>query len=182
MSSELLKEKVLNALVELGGSPEWIESRGLPVFNDAEQLTVAHVSQSGREHLLTPAAAQAWQAMRSAADLDGATLIMISGFRSFERQHALLAAQVEAGKAIEDVLTVLAPPGCSEHHTGRATDIGTPGCEPLSEEFENTAAFDWLSRRAAEFGFSLSFPRGNPFGYTYEPWHWCYAGPAAISA
>lgn len=171
-----LAEKARRALTQLGGAGDWIEARGLPLFEDAENLTVAHVSQSGREHLMAPAAAQAWQAMRSAADADGVTLVMISGFRSFERQHELLAAQVEAGNPIEEVLTVLAPPGCSEHHTGRAADIGTPGCEPLSEDFERTQAFAWLCRRAQEFHFGLSFPRDNPFGYNYEPWHWCHAG------
>lgn len=161
--------------MQLGGAGDWIAARGLPLFSEAERLTVAHVSESGREHLMVPAAAVAWKAMRSAAEGDGVILVMISGFRSFERQRALLTAQVEAGKSIEEVLAVLAPPGCSEHHTGRAADIGTPGCEPLSEDFERTEAYDWLASRAQEFRFGLSFPRGNPFGYRYEPWHWCYA-------
>ena len=28
---------------------------------------------------------------------------------------------------------------------------------------------------AAGHGFHLSFPDGNPWGYQYEPWHWCFA-------
>ena len=67
-----------------------------------------------------------------------------------------------------------APPGCSEHHTGRAVDIGTPHCKVLDEEFEQTEAFDWLVRFAGKFGFRLSYPRGNSCGYAYEPWHWCF--------
>jgi D-alanyl-D-alanine carboxypeptidase len=67
---------------------------------------------------------------------------------------------------------VNAAPGHSEHHTGRAVDIATPGSRPLTEEFEQTDAFRWLSSRAVEFGFSLTYPRDNPWGIAYEPWHW----------
>ena len=44
----------------------------------------------------------------------------------------------------------------------------------LEEDFENTGAFDWLSRRASQFGFHLSYPRDNPHGVIYEPWHWAW--------
>ncbi|MEQ1638880.1 MAG: D-alanyl-D-alanine carboxypeptidase family protein [Methylococcales bacterium] len=74
----------------------------------------------------------------------------------------------------EDILTVLAPPGFSEHHTGCAVDISTPGTAPAALVFEQTAAFSWLNTNAHRFGFYLSFPLGNPYGYQYEPWHWCF--------
>ncbi len=79
-----------------------------------------------------------------------------------------------AGQNWEEIFRVSAPPGCSEHHTGRAVDIGTPHCKVLDEEFEQTEAFDWLVRFAGKFGFRLSYPRGNSCGYAYEPWHWCF--------
>ena len=47
-------------------------------------------------------------------------------------------------------------------------------CKVLDEEIEQTEAFDWLVRFAGEFGFRLSYPRGNSCGYAYEPWHWCF--------
>ena len=28
--------------------------------------------------------------------------------------------------------------------------------------------------RPGEFGFHLSYPRDNPHGIAYEPWHWCW--------
>jgi len=76
--------------------------------------------------------------------------------------------------AIEEILTVSAPPGFSEHHTGRAIDVSTPGCRALEVEFDQTAAFNWLNTHAAEFGYSLSYSTGNHCGYQYEPWHWCF--------
>ncbi len=167
-------ERARQSLDVLGARPDLIEERGLPLFEDAAEFEIAHVSESGREHLLVPNAATAWQAARKAAETDEVTLLVISGFRSFDRQLELISAKVARGELIDEILRVMAPPGCSEHHTGRAVDIGTPGCEPLSERFERTDAYVWLERHAQDFGFSMSYPRDNPWGFTYEPWHWCY--------
>jgi D-alanyl-D-alanine carboxypeptidase len=73
------------------------------------------------------------------------------------------------------VLSVTAPPGYSEHHTGRAVDVATPGSPVLETTFEQTRAFSWLQKHANNFGFYLSFPQGNASGYQYEPWHWCFS-------
>jgi D-alanyl-D-alanine carboxypeptidase len=80
--------------------------------------------------------------------------------------------------SVESILCASAPPGYSEHHSGRAVDVTTEGEQErtLEEEFEQTAAFAWLSSNAGRFGYFLSFPRNNRFGYVYEPWHWCFAG------
>ena len=51
------------------------------------------------------------------------------------------------------------------------------GRTPLDEAFESTAAYAWLAKHARRFGFSLSYPRGNPEGFLYEPWHWRYRRP-----
>ena len=45
----------------------------------------------------------------------------------------------------------------SEHHTGRAIDIATPGTRPLTAEFESSAAFVWLEAHAATFGFRMPY-------------------------
>lgn len=167
--------RVEAGLREIGASPKLPGERGLQLFADASELALAHVSQSGREHFLVPDAASGWIRMREAAEKQAVVLVMISGFRSFDRQMDLIKQKLAAGQGLADVLAVMAPPGCSEHHTGRAVDVGTPGCEPLSEAFEDTDAFRWLSANALAYGYTLSYPRGNPEGYAYEPWHWCYA-------
>ncbi len=94
------------------------------------------------------------------------------------RQAELIRAKLDAGQPLETILQILAAPGCSEHHTGLAVDVGTPGLPPLQERFAETAAFAWLSRHAQGFGFSLSYPRGNLHGIVFEPWHWCWSAPA----
>jgi D-alanyl-D-alanine carboxypeptidase len=78
--------------------------------------------------------------------------------------------------SLADILQVNAAPGFSEHHSGRAIDIGAPG-EPAAEpSFERTPAFNWLMQFAPAHGFRLSYPRNNPHGIAYEPWHWYWIG------
>ena len=169
-----LSDKAREALASVGASPDLANERRLPMFEDATELEIAHVSASGREHLLVPVVASAWKEARAAAEIEDVTLLVISGFRSFDRQLELISAKVAGGGNIDEILSVMAPPGYSEHHSGRAVDIGTPGCEPLSERFAETDAFAWLEKNAARFGFRMSYPRDNPWGFLHEPWHWCH--------
>lgn len=135
----------------------------------------------GRPLWLTPAAARAWEAMRTSARRGGIELQAISGFRSLDYQAAILRRKLDRGLTLDAILTVNAAPGYSEHHSGCALDIGCPGEPPAEESFELTAAFRWLRDNAIRFGFHLSYPRGNRFGIVYEPWHWCWHPPAAGS-
>ena len=130
--------------------------------------------------MLLPGAAAAWQEMKESAATDGMGILIKSAYRSVECQVEIIRAKLGRGQRIEDLLRVSAPPGYSEHHTGRAVDIVTPECLSLEPVFDRTPAFQWLERHAPEYGFTLSYPRGNRQGYQYEPWHWCWrAGDAA---
>lgn len=157
---------------ELGIPTDYGRDVELPSYTEASDLVEVGPNLVGRMQRLTPAAARQWQAMVDAADAVGIQLLIVSGFRSFEYQAGLIRNKLEAGQAIEDILTVNTAPGFSEHHTGRAVDIASPGSRPLTEEFEASNAFNWLESRAIEFGFSMTYPRNNPWGITYEPWHW----------
>src|SRR3546814_14809475 len=88
--------------------------------------------------------------MHDAAAIDGVELLLISAFRSIEFQAALVRDKLARGITIDEILMVNAPPGYSEHHSGRAIDIGARGIAPLAEAFEVTPAFAWLS--AQEIG------------------------------
>ncbi|MGH8446630.1 MAG: M15 family metallopeptidase, partial [Solimonas sp.] len=140
----------------------------------ARRLQPVGLGTDGRDKLLVPAAAQAWLAMRAAAADDGVELLLVSAFRSVDFQAALIRNKLKNGRSIDEVLQVNAPPGHSEHHTGRAVDIGEAGTPALEEAFEATRAYAWLSAQAGRYGFRLSYPRGNREGYLYEPWHWCW--------
>lgn len=174
--SEAYAASIRERLQRLGIPEGYGVGRGLGLQPEAVELEVARMLPDGRRIELEPAASAAWCAMVSAAGSEGITLLLISGFRSVQRQQEILERKLAAGDTIESILRVNAAPGYSEHHTGRAVDIGTPGCPPLEERFEETAAFEWLSRNAGRFGFVLSYPRGNPNGIVYEPWHWLHRG------
>ncbi|MCP5533919.1 MAG: M15 family metallopeptidase [Akkermansiaceae bacterium] len=146
----------------------------VPFVEEASDLVDVGPDYLGRDAFLTPGAASAWAAMRDAAQGEGIGLVMVSTFRSVARQAELVAAKLERGMSLEQALEYSAYPGFSEHHSGNAIDIGSDECRHLEEEFETTAAFDWLMRNAEKFGFALSYPRGNPHGIAYEPWHWCF--------
>jgi D-alanyl-D-alanine carboxypeptidase len=141
----------------------------------------AELAYTGRDRyarplwLLAPAA-RAWRRMRVAALRDSVRLDAISGYRNHAYQFGIFARKLARGQLIEQILSVNAAPGYSEHHSGLAIDIGTPGEPPAEESFEETPAFGWLMRRAGDFGFALSYPRGNPHGIFYEPWHFCHRG------
>ena len=157
---------------ELGIPEDYGLSGDKPVFEEAADLVDIGPNLVGRMQLLTPDTARKWAKMVDAAAAEGVTLLIVSGFRGIDYQARLIRKKINAGQMISDILRVNAAPGFSEHHTGRAVDIATLGSRPLTEEFEETDAFRWLRKNAARYGFSMSYPRENPFGFIYEPWHW----------
>lgn len=150
----------------------WAREHGLPAQREASKLVRVGEDGLGRPLQMTPLCAERWHRMRGAAEADGVALLLVSAFRSVEQQREIFERKLERGDALEDILCVNAAPGFSEHHSGRALDLGAPGCVELSEAFEATPAFSWLRENAGRFGFELSYPRDNPYGIVYEPWHW----------
>ena len=161
---------------ELGIPEDYGLDGSKPVFAEAAELVEVGPNLVGRMQSLEPHTAERWAAMVRAAAGDGVQLLIVSGFRSIDYQARLIRKKINAGQRVSEILTVSAAPGHSEHHTGRAVDIATPGSRPLTEEFEESAAFGWLTANGARFGFSMTYPRGNPFGFIYEPWHWAQRG------
>ena len=140
----------------------------------AEPSWLAH---AGRDRYARPLwlhvdVARAWRHLHAAALRDGVVLEPISGYRSHDYQLGIFERKLARGQTLDEILAVNAAPGYSEHHSGEALDIGTPNEPPAEASFEDTAAFAWLARHAGGFGFAMSYPRGNPHGIVYEPWHW----------
>lgn len=175
MQSDEYEEKICAALDALGISLALIAHKELPYHLEAKELTIAEVDGGGNLHLLIPPAAKAWHAMKAAAGKDRVMLEIVSAFRSIEDQVDIIREKIGRAMPMETILTLSAPPGFSEHHTGCAVDINTPGCAAREEPFEETEAFRWLTNNAHRFGFTLSYPRGNRLGFIYEPWHWLFA-------
>ena len=162
--------------LELGIRADYGQDRCLPHYTEATGLVDVGPNLVGRMQRLTPDTAARWQQMVEAASGEGIRLLIVSGFRRLEYQAQLIRNKLEAGQGIEEILAVIAATGFSQHHSGGAVDIATPGSRPLTEEFEESDAFAWLGKNAGAFGFSMTYPRDNPCGFIYEPWHWA-VGP-----
>ena len=147
-----------------------------PAYTEARELEDVEPNILGRIQQLAPDTARDWRRMKAAAFADGVALLLVSGFRSVRHQADLIRKKLAAGVEIAKILDVNAAPGFSEHHTGRAVDVATPGTRPLTEDFESSAAFAWLTEHGARFGFTMPYGRNNSFGFSYEPWHWSQLG------
>jgi D-alanyl-D-alanine carboxypeptidase len=168
--------RIAGILQELGIAPEVIASRGLPLQFEPAELVEVGISSNGRPFQLTSVTGAAWRAMHTAAARDGVPMALVSAYRSVERQREIVQTRLARGQSIATIMSSVAPPGYSEHHTGCAIDIGTSEEDALEEVFETTPAFAWLRLNAGEHGFVMSYPRDNAQGFVYEPWHWCFQG------
>lgn len=103
---------------------------------------------------MRPDVAAAYDRMAAAAQADGLTLIVVSGFRSDAEQAELFAAHPDP--------TWVAPPGHSLHRCATELDLGP------------SSAYGWLAANASRFGFVQR--------YSWEAWHYGFdAGPAPCS-
>lgn len=124
--------------------------------------------------------------MFEAAEKAGVPLDFYSGYRSIVRQNRNFVRSVEnnmkSGLTLEQAKAKTnksrAYPGTSEHNLGLAIDILVKGNRDLSENFEKTAQFKWLSENAENYGFILRYPKDktNITEIIYEPWHYRYVG------
>lgn len=171
------RREILAEALAIGVPADYGRVRRMSVVREPAALSFIGIDVHDRAQWLAPRAARAFVRMREAATRDGVVLDIVSAFRSADYQLGIVRGKRERGLSIDDILRVSAAPGYSEHHSGRALDLTTPGYAALEEEFEKSPAFAWLRKNAARFGFRLSYPRKNRHGIAYEPWHWCWHAP-----
>jgi zinc D-Ala-D-Ala carboxypeptidase len=173
---DLPLSRLRERLDALGIDDAYGERTGLSLVPEPDRLAFAGFDRFHRPLWLLPGAARAWQHLQADALRADIVLESISGYRSHDYQLGIFERKRARGLQVDEILTVNAAPGYSEHHGGRALDIGTPDEPPAEESFERTRAFAWLKDNAGAHGFVLSYPRENPHGIVYEPWHWCWRG------
>lgn len=118
---------------------------------------------------------EAFKEMAGRAKEDGIILIVNSSYRDYETQKEIYDDYADKnGKEYADKFA--ARPDYSEHQTGLALDIFTPGAG--MKTFENTDASKWLVNNAYKYGFILRYPpeKEDITGYAYESWHYRYLG------
>lgn len=120
-------------------------------------------------------------AMFDAAAKEEVWFWVASGYRSVEQQEVILDRAVKENMdqgmteedAREEALRTIARPGYSEHHTGLAVDLND-----VSDNFEETEAYRWLSQHAADYGFVQRYKKEKVSitGIDNESWHYRYVG------
>ena len=144
-------------------------------------------SKTAVNKTLQTVACNAFLELQKAAAAENVTVWMQSGYRSVDYQKNLYDQKTQyfrnkglsEAEAKKQAANIVNPPGYSEHNCGLAADLNSPEHTDLTEGFENTEAFRWLSAHAVEYGFILRYPKNAEAvtEITYEPWHWRYVGP-----
>ncbi len=145
------------------------------------------VDETYREYYLDSRAAGYYKDMLEAAAADGVDLITVSAYRNYDYQKNNFDTNVEnrmsQGMTYEEAyaesLAAVQLPGQSEHNAGLAVDILSSEYNSMDDDgFENTEAFAWLDKHAADYGFILRYPKGKRdiTKIIYEPWHYRFVG------
>lgn len=111
----------------------------------------------------------------------------VSGWRSMQEQQEIYRQSLQEN-GIAFTKKFVAIPGCSEHQTGLAIDLGLrqPGIDFIRPDFPYSGICRMFREKAASFGFVERYPAGKEevTGIAHEPWHFRYVGMphAAIMA
>ena len=124
---------------------------------------------------IRPEAYSALNEMAQVALNDGIRLLVSSAYRSYSYQENLFNYWVSVD-GLEEAERESARPGTSQHQLGTAVDFGS-----ISDDFDKTQMGQWIYKNAADYGWSLSFPKGyeDVTGYRWECWHFRYIGKNA---
>ena len=109
----------------------------------------------------------------------GRTIVPVSGWRSRAEQQAIWDdTRAREGDAFTRQYVAL--PGCSEHQTGLAIDLGlaAPHIDFIRPDFPDTGVCGAFKEQAGKYGFILRYPAGKEHitGIAHEPWHFRYVG------
>ncbi len=116
---------------------------------------------------------EAFDQMQKAALADGVSLMINSGYRSYQEQEEVVATYLQAyGKNYVD--NYIAKPGFSEHQTGMSIDVASK----TKNIFIESEEYRWMMDHAYEYGFILRYPKSKEeiTGYKCEAWHYRYVG------
>lgn len=115
--------------------------------------------------------------LSKAALKDGIKLLVSSTYRSYQYQENLFNYWVKVD-GLEEAERESARPGTSQHQLGVAIDFGS-----ITDAFAETKMGKWMYEHAAEYGWSLSFPKNyeDVTGYRWESWHFRYLGKNACA-
>lgn len=112
-------------------------------------------------------------------------IIVVSGYRSMEEQTAIYDGSLKENGP-EYTANYVALPGCSEHQTGLAVDVGERiegELDFIAPSFPDRGVHLAFKRLASSFGFIQRYKESKKelTGIAEEPWHFRYVGtPHAV--
>ena len=120
----------------------------------------------------------AFAEMKEAASEEGLTLMVSSGYRSYQDQEEITNTYLEA-YGQNYVNNYVAKPGFSEHQTGMSIDVAS-GTENI---FVESDEYSWMMDNAYLYGFILRYPKSKEdiTGYKCEAWHYRDVGKKIAS-
>lgn len=106
-------------------------------------------------------------------------IVPVSGWRSQEEQQRIWdGSMAESGETF--TRQYVAVPGCSEHQTGLAIDLGKAArhIDFIRPAFPYDGVCGRFRRLAARYGFIERYQQGKEeiTGIAHEPWHFRYVG------
>lgn len=104
-------------------------------------------------------------------------VLLVSGYRTVEKQQEIYQDRVETDGA-EEAAKYVAVPGYSEHHTGLAMDLSVYLPDGTTHYLLDYAPARWFRDHAHEYGFILRYPenKADITKISYESWHYRYVG------
>jgi len=157
----------------------------LPSDYEPGDLTKIAVYAPGRDEsarYMRAEAADQMNLMLADAKAAGKEVLITTAYRAYWLQKAIFESNVAKKGSVEEANKTSAKPGQSEHQTGLAADLTTPGLNyEISSSFGETPEGIWITENARKYGFILRYPKDRTeiTGYAYEPWHFRYVGKDA---
>lgn len=161
-------------LVEMWGKPGF--GTNYTLGNGMTYPNGATKSLELSKHIVTPITTMLADMKAANSTLtDTRRLMILSGYRTLEKQQALYDAETVEG--------LTAKPGHSEHHTGLTFDIRISVKNQNEIEYLNATEQAWIVQNCAKYGFILRYTDGKKdiTGILNEDWHFRYVGVAHAS-
>ena len=156
----------------------YLVNRAHPLAGEPEAEALVPVDGGHSRIMLHQRARVMLEQLLTAVDGRGA-IVPVSGYRPRSEQQAIWDGSLaEHGQKFTE--TYVARPGCSEHQTGLAIDLGLNQGEVdfLRPAFPYDGICQAFRDHMARFGFIQRYPAGKEAvtGIGHEPWHFRYVG------
>lgn len=109
----------------------------------------------------------------------GDNIVLVSGYRPLSEQQEIYQDSL-TGNGLEFTQKYVAKPGCSEHQSGLAIDLGlkADSIDFICPNFPDTGICGDFRRLAARYGFIQRYSKEKESitNIACEPWHFRYVG------